>query len=243
MHTQDGPPPAGNDDASAKAGALSLATPWTSWGAAGAVVLILACGLMISGALAAVGAVAGIEALLVLQIVLAVAVVLIVDQRGGRRRELLSLGAMPPLQAWAVGIGVMAAVLVPFNVAVWLISPETLTRDLQPFIKLARSEQAWVALVAVGIGAPVSEELMFRGFLLPALAKVRQLGFIGAALITTAGWTLLHFSYSVLGLAEVFTIGLVFCWLMWRFGNLWLVMGLHAIYNAGQMIALMVWPF
>lgn len=177
-----------------------------------------------------------------MQIAFAAAIIWIANWYGGRRLRLLALDRVPSLSAWLVGIGAMAAVLGPYNLAIWLISPETLTRDLLPFAKLAQSKEAWVALLAVGIGAPVSEELMFRGFLLPALAKVGRIGFRGGALISTAGWTLLHFSYSVLGLAEVFTIGLLFCWLMRRYGSLWLVMGLHGLYNGGQMIALMLIP-
>lgn len=218
------------------------ASSWPAFGAAAAVVLIIATGMAAVAALVAAGVVAGIEALLVLQIVIAVATLWIANWYGDRRVELLSLVRVPTLVQWIYGAGLMAAILVPFNLVIWILAPEALTRDLQPFIKLARSDQAWVALFAVGVGAPVSEELIFRGFLLPALAKVAQIGFWGAALITTAGWTLLHLSYSVLGLIEVFTIGLLFCWLMRRFGSLWLAMGLHALYNAGQMIALMLIP-
>ena len=33
-------------------------------------------------------------------------------------------------------------------------------------------------------------------------------------------------------------IGLYFCWLMWRKGNLWLPIVLHAIYNGAQFLVL-----
>ena len=56
--------------------------------------------------------------------------------------------------------------------------------DLRPFVQLFG--ERWVlALLVVGIGAPLSEELLFRGFLLSALAGSR-VGFWGGALITTA---------------------------------------------------------
>ena len=48
----------------------------------------------------------------------------------------------------------------------------------------------------------------------------------------------MHMGYSILGLAEVFMIGLYFCWLMWRFGNLWLTIALHAFYNGAQFLIL-----
>lgn len=243
MQSQDREPDVAQPDAPARApAAYPPDTPWPAFGAAAAVVLIIASGVTIALGAAAARLVVGIAGLLVMQLVWSAAVLWVADWYGGHRRQLLALAHVPPPWAWAYGLGILLAVLVPYNLAIWMLSPETLTRDLLPFAKLARSDEAWVALLAVGIGAPVSEELLFRGFLLPALAKVRQIGFWGAALITTAGWTLLHFSYSALGLAEVFTIGLVFCWLLRRFGSLWLVIGLHGLYNSVQMIALMLIP-
>jgi membrane protease YdiL (CAAX protease family) len=52
----------------------------------------------------------------------------------------------------------------------------------------------------------------------------------------------MHLGYSGVGLLEVFIIGLYFCWLMWRFGNLWLTIILHGLYNGLQMLILMLIP-
>ena len=52
--------------------------------------------------------------------------------------------------------------------------------DLRPFVRHAQRAEWVLALLVVGIGAPLSEELLFRGFLLSALARSR-LGFAGAA--------------------------------------------------------------
>ena len=48
----------------------------------------------------------------------------------------------------------------------------------------------WLAFPAC-IGAPLAEELVFRGQLFAALARSRA-GFSGATLITSALWSLLH---------------------------------------------------
>ena len=93
----------------------------------------------------------------------------------------------------------------------------------------------------VGIGAPLSEELLFRGFLLSALACTR-FGFLGAALISTALWTSLHASYTLLGIAEVFMIGLFFSWLLWRTGSLWVAISCHALYNSLIVVVLRYVP-
>ena len=91
--------------------------------------------------------------------------------------------------------------------------------------------------LAIVVGAPLSEELLFRGFLLSALAQSR-LGYFGAALLTTLGWTVLHAGYSGLGLIEVFLAGLLFSWLLWRTGNLWVPIACHAFYNGIVLFAI-----
>jgi len=98
-----------------------------------------------------------------------------------------------------------------------------------------------VFALALVVGAPVSEEILFRGFLLSALAQSR-LGFFGAAMVTTLAWTILHAGYSGIGLIEVFLAGLLFSWLLWRTGSLWVPLVCHGIYNGVVTIAILVLP-
>lgn len=160
---------------------------------------------------------------------------------GGERRRVLSLAPDLPGNALLVGLGGMAALLIPYNLAVYLLFPTEFARDLRPFFELARSPAVWLASLVVTVGAPLSEELLFRGFLLPALVKTSR-GFIGAAVLTTIGWTALHLGYSILGLVEITMIGFYFAWLMRRFENLWLPIILHALYNGLQLLALALLP-
>jgi membrane protease YdiL (CAAX protease family) len=76
----------------------------------------------------------------------------------------------------------------------------------------------------------LSEELLFRGFLLSALART-ALGFWGAALVATLLWTAMHVGYSLTGIVEVFIIGMFFSWLLWRTGSLRVAIFCHALYN------------
>ncbi len=104
-------------------------------------------------------------------------------------------------------------------------------RDLGLFRQMIVDTPLWVAVIALVIGAPVSEELLFRGFLMNRLSQTR-LGYGGAAIVATTGWTLLHVGYSTIGLVEVFLAGLLFSWALWRTGSLWVPMAFHAFYNA-----------
>lgn len=160
---------------------------------------------------------------------------------GGDRRQVLSLPQGLPLGQFLTGFGGMVAILAPLNVVSYLLWPADFGQDLRPFAELARSSAMWLPVLVLVIGAPLWEEVLFRGFLLPALTKTRY-GFRGAALLTTFAWTVLHLGYTVIGLFEVLIIGFYFCWLMWRYGNLWLTIMLHALYNGLQLAVISIWP-
>ena len=102
--------------------------------------------------------------------------------------------------------------------------------DLKVFKEMLSGNTALLALLVIGVGAPLSEELLFRGFLFSGLAKSR-LGLIGTSILTAVLWTALHFGYSVFGLIEVLAIGLYFSWLLVKTGSLWVTIFCHAVYN------------
>lgn len=150
---------------------------------------------------------------------------------GGLRADTLALRA--PANGWRDVLYGIAAITIAsgaYTLMGLLLFRDDLLGDLRPFWAIMQSPWWWVlALVAV-VGAPLSEELLFRGFLQSALAKTR-LGFANAALITTAAWTMLHASYSIVGLGEVFLVGLVLSWLLWQTGSIWVPIVCHAVYN------------
>jgi membrane protease YdiL (CAAX protease family) len=102
--------------------------------------------------------------------------------------------------------------------------------DVRPLVDLVRGPSWPLVAAVVAVGAPLAEELVFRGFLLSALART-PLGFWGAALLANLPWTALHWGYSTVGLLEVFVIGLFFSWLLWRSGSLRVPIVCHAIFN------------
>ena len=62
----------------------------------------------------------------------------------------------------------------------YIFFPQDMYADLRPFVQLFRPSEWLLALLVVGIGAPLSEELLFRGFLLSALAQL-AVGLLAAA--------------------------------------------------------------
>lgn len=161
--------------------------------------------------------------------------------RGGRRSEVLALG--PPAggpRAYLTGLAILAVVLAIYNLVLYALIGHDMLADLRPFKEMVNGPGWWLALLVIGLGAPLSEELLFRGFLQTALAHTR-FGFFGAAIITTAMWTALHAGYSASGLVEVFLVGLVMCLLLWRTGSLRVTLVCHGVYNTA--LLLFLWAF
>jgi membrane protease YdiL (CAAX protease family) len=151
-----------------------------------------------------------------------------------------ALALRPPAQGWRA----LPLALVPLFIVtmVWtsllmLVRPEAVLHDLRPFKELLHGDTFWLLLLVIGVGAPLSEELLFRGFMFAGLAK-SKLGFVGAAVLSSVLWTLLHFGYSIFGLIEVLSIGLYFSWLLVRTGSLWVTMFCHGVYNTVMALGL-----
>lgn len=150
---------------------------------------------------------------------------------GSRRTDVLALHR--PARGWrdiANGLALITVVTLIYTLVTFLIFPDDLVSDLRPLWEIMQSPWGWALAIVAVIGAPLSEELLFRGFLQSALAKSR-LGFANAAVITTVAWTALHAGYSLAGLGEVFLVGLVLSWLLWQTGSLWVPIICHAVYN------------
>ncbi len=222
------------------------ATPWGPWSGlsggiavAAASLLAVVIGVFAQGFIAGeTGRGAGWAPMLLLQITMAGGAVWLAGWFGGRRRQVLAFnGPIPSANAFVVMLLVLLAFTVPYTFAIYMVRPDVLVADNRQFVGLMRSGEWLVYALIIGVGAPLSEELLFRGFMLPALAKGR-IGFTGAALVTTVLWTALHFSYSVFGLIEIFMIGLILSWALWRTGSLWAPLALHAINNGALAFAM-----
>ena len=112
-------------------------------------------------------------------------------------------------------------------------SPDTGSAGLvkEALFDLANEPLFWAAWPSVTIGAPLSEELIFRGQLFAALAQSRM-GTIGAAIVTSAGWALLHATEPWFTVVVIFVMGLTLSFLLVRFGSLWITIICHALWNA-----------
>jgi uncharacterized protein len=90
----------------------------------------------------------------------------------------------------------------------------------------------WLAFLSVAVGAPVGEELIFRGYMFSWLSKTR-VGLVGATLVTSAAWAMIHKGTGPWYLVGIlFLMGIVLSCLLIRFGSLWIALVCHGVWNA-----------
>ncbi|MFM9943376.1 MAG: lysostaphin resistance A-like protein [Hyphomicrobiaceae bacterium] len=136
---------------------------------------------------------------------------------------------------------VMVPLLAVLNAAAYLLTPGDFLADFRQFLGAVRGNWPVVAALAIGVGAPLSEELLFRGYLLTS-ATATRIPFWPAAILVNAAWTALHIQYSIVGISEVFVIGLYLSWVTWRTGSLRVPLFCHALYNSSLFLIMRFLP-
>jgi hypothetical protein len=131
---------------------------------------------------------------------------------------------------------VIGAVAMVVLVMGWDLVSRATGREVQPgfmgdVLKSAQADGVvWLLLIGFCVAAPISEELLARGFLYRGWSE-SFLGVPGAILLSSLAWTALHMQYNWFFFGEVFSIGLLLGYLRYRSGSLWLTIVLHGLNN------------
>lgn len=142
---------------------------------------------------------------------------------------------------WLWGVGGYLAAL-PLVILVSLINQQIWQGKggSNPILPIALENKDGVALaiffITASIAAPIFEELLFRGFLLPSLT--RYLPMWGAIALSSVIFAVAH-----LNLSEVLpltTLGMVLGFVYVRSRNLLSSMLLHGIWNSGTLVSLLI---
>jgi membrane protease YdiL (CAAX protease family) len=121
-------------------------------------------------------------------------------------------------------------------IAIWDAISRLLGRDVAPgfMVDVLKSAQAdgalWLLLVAFCIGAPISEEFLVRGFLYRGWSE-SFLRPVGAIVLSSLVWTAMHLQYDWFFFGEIFTMGLMFGYMRYRTGSIWVTVLMHALNN------------
>jgi membrane protease YdiL (CAAX protease family) len=98
----------------------------------------------------------------------------------------------------------------------------------------------WLSLTALIVTSPIEEELLVRGYLLPAL--MRPMGIVGAVAISNLLWTACHLGRPWYALATTFVTGLFLSWARISSGSLWPCIAAHMMFNTVPPFVMALWP-
>ena len=111
--------------------------------------------------------------------------------------------------------------------------------ELQEAMQLIAQGSLWTKLFFIlmaVVAAPLFEELVFRGLLFPYLIK--HTGLTGGTLLVSMLFALMHLHTA--SLVPIFLLSAALCIAYWRTGSLWVSIGMHAIFNATSILALLL---
>ncbi|HKK50875.1 MAG TPA: CPBP family glutamic-type intramembrane protease [Myxococcota bacterium] len=139
------------------------------------------------------------------------------------------MAAFLPILPWLVGL------LVAYQGLSLALDVFLARRIVPPFLETihATAEGIWLPLIwlSVCVLAPLAEEILYRGLVLPAWAR-SWLGPSGASVAISMLWAISHVQYRLSYMIEIFVLGLVLSWLRLRYRSLAPCLALHASNNA-----------
>jgi membrane protease YdiL (CAAX protease family) len=109
-------------------------------------------------------------------------------------------------------------------------------------LKTANADGAlWLLVIAFAVVAPVSEDLLVRGFLYRGWSET-ALRPAGAIVLSSLVWTAMHLQYDLdwFPFFEVFSIGLLLGYLRYRTNSIGLTMVLHGLNNLAAVVQTML---
>lgn len=136
----------------------------------------------------------------------------------------------------ALGIGALVLLVAACDLLSRAAGREITPGFMGDVLKSARVEGAlWLLVFAFCIAAPISEELLARGFLYRGWSE-SFLRPAGAIVLSSLAWTSLHLQYDWFFLSQVFSIGVLFGYLRYRTGSTLLTIVLHGLNNLAATI-------
>jgi len=117
-----------------------------------------------------------------------------------------------------------------------VLGMETEMQDAMQLIAQGSAGIKLLYILLAVVAAPLFEELVFRGLLFPYFVK--RAGLAGGTLLVSVGFALLHLHTP--SLVPLFLLSAALCLAYWRTGSLWVSIGMHAIFNATSILALLL---
>ncbi|MEO6381150.1 MAG: type II CAAX endopeptidase family protein [Nitrobacter sp.] len=129
------------------------------------------------------------------------------------------------------GIAGMVLLVMGWEGVSYAMGRESSASFMVDVLKSARAEGAlWLLVISICVVAPITEEFLTRGFLYRGWSE-SFLRPVGAIVLSSLMWTAMHLQYDWFFFGEIFSIGLLFGYLRYRSGSIWLTVILHGLNN------------
>lgn len=140
--------------------------------------------------------------------------------------EYLTLN-IPKLKTLLLFLGLMTLIIGLMElVNVWLDRPIPEFMS-EVYVNTQNLPLLWIA---VSLAAPFFEEFLFRGFLLEGFARTK-LGVVGAVILTSAIWAIIHTQYGWFEITSIFLIGIILCIAKINSKSLYVPIAMHMLMN------------
>lgn len=148
-----------------------------------------------------------------------------------------SLAAEPPPAGWMrTWIPALLVFAVASDMLTWVLGKPIVPEFMQVAWATAEKVSLTIAVAAV---APVTEELIFRGFLISGLRPTR-LGASGAVLVSAFAWAAIHGQYGFYEMATIFALGVLLGTARMKTGSVLVPIALHALSNVISTVETMI---
>lgn len=124
-------------------------------------------------------------------------------------------------------IGIMILAMILLEVANHVFERETPEFMSKVYNSATNLPLLWFAII---IAAPFFEEYLFRGFLFEGLRN-SFVGTVGAILITSASWAIIHLQYEWFEIFTIFLIGILLAIAKLKTRSLYVPITMHALMN------------
>lgn len=124
-------------------------------------------------------------------------------------------------------LGIMALVIILLEVSNVILEKENPEFMTKVYNSTTNLPLLWIAVI---IAAPFFEEFFFRGFLLEGI-RHSPVGTVGAVLITSFTWAMMHMQYGWFEIATIFLFGILFSIAKLKTQSLYIPIAMHALMN------------
>ena len=128
------------------------------------------------------------------------------------------------------GLAISLAFLLAWLLLSFLTGQPTPAFVIDSYRSAQEAGLVWLLLIGFCVAAPVTEEFVVRGLMYRGWSQ-SFLGPVGAIVLSSALWALIHQQYDWYYICQIFLVGLIFGYLRRRSGSTWLTVIIHGFFN------------